>query len=145
MMEGSVQGAFSVIFLTGTGPLKMFWIIWIGIFLGRDWPKRRSLQASWLIVEINKVPLGCIHVVTLKQIGDHIHKELSLFALDSRYQRNGHGEKVLKQFICTMLEGSTLVAYCTKYSRPMQRLLRKVGFVRDPKSGYKLEKYGFIV
>ena len=145
MMEGSQRGAFSDSFLSGTGSLQLFLIIFIGVLLRRAWPRRFGLRASWLIVTIGKEALGFMRVVTLQQTAEQVHKEVSFFALDPRYRGKGHGKKVLQLFIRNLGEGSTVVAYCTKYSRPMQKILKAGGFTRNPKSGYSVEEYRLVV
>lgn len=144
MMNGSELGAFSDSFMKGTGGFHLFWWIVRGIFAQSRSPKPFANSADWHLISIKNKQIGFMKVITsYAPDGDSI-KYISLFALAPKYREQGHGTAALKSFVDAQTKGTTIIVHCTKYAKAMQRVLRKLRFIRNAKAGYGFEKYCLV-
>ena len=144
MMNGSELGAFSDSFMKGTGGFHLFWWIGRGIFAQSRSPKPLVNNADWHLISLKTKQIGFMKVETSYAPDGHAIKYISLFALDPKYRKQGHGTSLLKLFVDVQSKGTTIFVCCTKYAKAMQRVCKKLRFIRNAKAKYGLEEYCLV-
>ena len=144
MMDGAELGAFSDSFMKGTGGFHLFWWIARGIFVQSKTPKPLANSTDWHTICLKTKQIGFMKVTTSYAPNGDAIKYISLFALAPKYRKQGHGTAALKSFVDAQPKGTTIFVHCTKYAKAMQRVLKKLRFIRDAKAGYGFEKYCLV-
>ncbi|WP_394756644.1 GNAT family N-acetyltransferase [Rhodoferax sp.] len=144
MMNGCELGAFSDRYMKGTGGIRLFWFILRGIFTQSSSARSIADRSNWYIFSMKRKEIGFMYIETSQATNGTAVRHVALFGIHPRYRSQGHGTAVLKLFIVAQPTGTSILVHCTKFARAMQHVLKRLRFIRNPKSGYLLEKYCFV-
>lgn len=144
MMNGCELGVFSDQYLKGTGGVNLFWFILRGVLTQRRSTKPMASGFDWYIISTQAEEIGFLHIKTFQATDGRAMRHIALFGVHPRYQSQGHGTAILKLFIAEQPAGTTVLVNCTKFAKAMQRVLKRLRFIRNPKAGYFLEEYCLV-
>lgn len=145
MMEGSVAGSFSDRFLAvKTGARKLLWMLLRNIAL-KSWRTPSTPLAGWFVVRSGQQSVGFIQIFSASEANVGSAIELALCAISPALRDQGYGTAVLRVIIASYPTGTTLTVHCTKYARAMQHILKRLGFIRNPRAGFGVEQYRYVI
>lgn len=145
MLEGSVAGSFSDQFLAvKTGARKLLWMLLRDIAL-KSWRTPRTPLAGWFVARHGQQPIGFVHVYSTSESSAGSAIELALCAVSPALRNQGYGTAVIRALIARYPPGTTLTVHCTKYARAMQHILKRLGFLRNPRAGFPVEQYRYVI
>lgn len=137
IQEGSLSGFFNEYLMTSKGYIFTL----VELFQDVLYPLRRMLRKEdikILIFTLNDQDIGFIKI----QFHLSGEQEICLCAMTPSHRNHKHGSQMIRMYLETLPTGAVVIAYCTKYARAMQHVLRNLGFQRD-KNSFPSECYRF--
>ena len=137
IQEGSLNGFFNEYLMTSKGYIFTL----LELFLDMLRPLRRMLRKEdiqILIFTLNDQDIGFI------KIQFHLTGEqgICLCAITPPHRNHKHGSQMIRMYLETLPVDTVVIAYCSKYARTMQCVLRKQKFQRD-KNSFPAECYRY--
>ena len=129
IQEGSLNGFFNDYLMTSKGYIFTL----VELYLDVLRPLRALLRKEdikLLIFTLNDQDLGFIKI----QFHFTGEQEICLCAITPPLRNHNHGSQMIRMYLDTLPTGTVVIAYCTKYARAMQYVLKKLKFQRDKKS-----------
>lgn len=144
-LEGSVAGSFSDQFLeVKKGPMKLLWMLLRDI-VWKSWRIPSASLAGWFMVRHGQKPIGFVHLYSTGESGADSAFELALCAISPALRNQGYGTAMIRAIIARYPPGTTVTVHCRKYARAMQHILKRLGFLRNPRAGFPVEQYRYVI
>lgn len=146
MYDGSIDGAFTGSFVSRHGSVYLFSYL-IRSFI----PFKSYLFKTLFIEEVfvygdNQYDFGFIITITEPQKNNEPkHITICATAIKPQHRKKGLGKMMIKSFLESLDPNTEVHAYCTKYSKVMQIIFRKLKFIRDTKRENQLEHFYIII
>ena len=124
LLDGSIEGCFTERFLTGAGAFDIFTFLFLHLLpvINRLGKFKRY---KTLIFTRKQTDLGFLIINTLGS-----SQVIEFCAIEHAHKGQKNGTLMIKLFVEFSPKNTEIVAYCTKFSRPMQHILKKLGFSR---------------
>ena len=129
IQEGSLNGVFNESLMTSKGYIFTLFELYLDVLR----PLRimvRKEDIKLLIFTLNDQSIGFIKI-HFQFTGE---QEISLCSITPPHRNHKHGSQMISMYLETLPTGTVVIAYCTKYSRAMQQILKKLKFQRGKNS-----------
>ena len=123
------QGYLQILFLLLTSLRSFSWMF-------------RNKKRELLLFMSSKVPVGFVQIEWTKTKAGIPCCCITICAVAPVYRGNHYGRDMVELLIARTPVGTEIWAYCTKYARAMQHILKNLHFVRRP-AGHGLDAYFF--
>lgn len=144
--DDSLDGVFADRFNSRKGLVILFSFLFAYLI-----PFKRYLFNTSKIQEAhvygdNQYDFGFIITQILQQ-KNNASKEVTIVATAIRpsHRGKGLGKMMIKSFMESLDNNTVVHAYCTKYARTMQHILRKLKFIRDKNHVAGLEHFYMVI
>lgn len=141
VLEGSVSGSFSDSYLMRQGYLHILFLLLTSLH-SLSWicrGKKREL----LIFRKSTIPVGFIQIESMTMKNGNACRYIMTCAIAPLYRGSRYGRDMVELLIARSPMGTEICAFCTKYARAMQHILKNLHFVRRT-AGHGLESYSFL-
>lgn len=131
IQEDSLNGFLDESLITSKGYI----FILVEMFLHVLQPLRimpRGGSSKLLIFTLNNEDIGFIKIKS-QFTSEHI-QVIGLCSIDPDHRNHKHGSQMIRMYIETLPIGTEVIAYCSKYARAMQPVLKTLKFRRDKNS-----------
>ena len=138
IIDGSIDGSFTECLLTSSGTIFLFMYLLL-----------RLLPLPFVIRKYNKIKifkneqndLGFLDSSEEKKLNS---QKIELCAIKHVFRNNGVGTLMIQLYLESLPKNIEVQAYCTKYAKTMQHILKKLGFRRSKAvTRHTLEQYVF--
>ena len=124
LIDGSREGSFTDRFLTGAGTSSIFTFLFLRLFpFTASWGKFKRFKILIFIKKQTELGFLIFNVSGNIQV-------IEFCAIEHEHRGQKNGTLMIKLFIETIPKNSEIAVYCTKFARPMQRVLKNLGFSR---------------
>ncbi|MDE3011551.1 MAG: GNAT family N-acetyltransferase [Pseudomonadota bacterium] len=130
--QGAIDGNFTDRLLSALGYRMLLGQLLLDVIGLPDWISKRRERAELLIFQSDGEPIGfvrALHCAASPSRQDLIYIDLCAVLPELRGQ--GHGTTMIRMFVGHLPAGWQVAASCTKYSRAMIHVLRRLHFRRD--------------
>ena len=138
LIDGSIEGYFTERFLTNAGTFDIFTFLFLRLLpvINRFGKFNRY---KILVFTKKQTDLGFVIINSVGNI-----QVIEFCAIEHEHRGQKNGTLMIKLFIESVSKNTEIAVYCTKFARPMQHILKKLGFSRMKSFvGNQLELYIF--
>lgn len=130
IQDGCEMGSFTEKFITSKGWGRILKILFLDVLAPHRNIEHEGYDTKLLVFTLNDEEVGFMKI---DRFTDRDIYEIELCAVAQEYRNQKIGLQMIRMFIEDLPSGATIVAYCTKYSRAMQHILKMLKFQRDKK------------
>jgi len=131
IQDGSQMGSFSEKHMTAKGWGRMLRMLILDVLAPQRNIKHDGYDVKLLIFTLNDEEVGFMKI---DRFTDYCLYEIAFCAIAQEHRKQKIGSQMIRMFIEDLPSDAAVIAYCTKYSRAMQHILKMLKFQRDKRT-----------
>lgn len=133
IQDGSQVGSFAAQYLTSNGWVRSLRMLILDVLAPHRNIEHPGYAIKLLIFTLNNEEVGFMRIFRFADRGIY---GIDICAIAPAHRNQNIGSHMIRMFIEDLPSSAEIVTHCTKYSRAMQHVLKKLKFQRDKKRQY---------